>query len=146
MSHLLNPIIPKKGCKWKAFTITESLHNPFLKSLNTPTCHCYLVWSNCTLFVDISAISLTVHLRATQCLFTWPRKGDLKFPEFFCFVFFHFSNPELTSNFDAVTCGGRPECCSKRSTLQGSRWKQELARGKESLRQHEGAKKWMCKK
>lgn len=64
---------------------------------------------------------------------SWP---DLKFLQFF-----HCSNPEPTSNFEAVTSGTWPGCCSGCSTLLGSRWKQGLARGKESLSASGNARK-----
>lgn len=65
------------------------------------------------------------------------KETDLKFLEFF----FHCNIPEPTSSFEAVTSGAWPECYSTHSTLQGSRWKQGLARGKESLSASGNAKK-----
>lgn len=65
------------------------------------------------------------------------KETDLKFLRVF---FPHCNNPESTSNFEDMTSGSWPGCCSK-LTLQGSRWKWGLAQGRERLSASSNARK-----
>lgn len=164
MSHLFSHIVPKKGKQLfesQAFT-TSSPRQELNQHITLSQC-LTIIYKHCFYYLKKTVLLITLYtnmpclfgmkqlfiLVAISLLFNWPHIPSLdpgaflhlkETPPKVSRVFFLCSNPELTSNFEARTSGGKPECRSNRSTLQGEQVETRISSGKRGTRATAGGK------